>query len=387
MTSEAKKSPYYHFYKQESGEASQWFVWNGFHDGMVITDVAEEARAGREETALVDITGLQKLKVTGPDAATFLDTLFIRSVSGMKHDRVAYVAMTNEEGYITEDATVQRYSDEEFMLTSGYSLYQHLAHLVEGFDAQVTDVSEDYGAVAIYGKKSYSVLKHMGIEGLEHLKAFQLGRFQYAGDDIIISRTGFSGDLGYEIWASFDTSEKIGQGIINARDRYAITFAALTSIDTLRMEAGYIIPGYDFELPSPDGAPENYRTPFDMGLCWMVQLDRDDFIGKESLIAEMERGSRWKLASVVLETAENLGYGALYGLWIFNEAGEMVGKVGGGTYSPNMGKNIGVVNVKPDVAKGSRVFIGDDKLPAIVQEVPLFNTERRTDTPPCFYES
>lgn len=387
MSDQVKASPYYKYFMAENGDAAEWVVWNDFHDAMAISDVAAEARAGREQTALLDVSGLQKLRITGPQAADFLDTMFIRKVSGMRHDRVAYVATVNKDGFITDDATLHRYSDEDYMLTSGASLLEEFQQHSKGFDAQVTDVTDDYSALAVYGKTSFSVLKHMGIEGLETLKSFQIGRFQYQNEEIVITRTGFSGDLGYEVWASYGAADKFAQGLLAARDRYTVVFAGLTSLDVLRVEAGYIVPGEDFELPGAESNTENYRTPFDMGLDWMVQLDRGDFVGKEALVAEQQRGSNWKFASIVLDAPEDLGYGSLYGVQIVDESGAQVGRIAGGGYSPTMEKNIGVANIRPEVEVGTRVLVGDNQYAATIVETPLFDTQRRTETPPAFYES
>lgn len=386
MTNEPIASPYYHFFKEECGPDEAWMELNGYHTPLIISDVEAEAHAGREATALFDVTMIQKLKVGGPDAGKLLDYMCVRQVSKMKSDRVAYVATTDENGRITDDGTLFRYSDEEFILNTAVNFYQHATHLAKDFQVRLSDVSQEICGLAVYGKTAYSVLQSMGIEGLDTLKAFQFARFQYQGSEILISRTGFTGDLGYEIWASNEMAEKIGSGLIAARDNYQISFSGLSALDSLRMEAGFFIPGFDFTVPGGEGDETTMRSAFDMDLDWMVQIDRDDFIGKEALIKEKEQGSRWQYVSVVLDTPDNLGYGALYGVELFHESGDKVGRIGAGTYSPNMSKNIGVANVEQTVAIGSKVLVGEDKLPATVKQIPLFNTERRTEIPPAFYE-
>lgn len=386
MTNEqGKPTPFTSYFRRASGPESEWVVWNGVEDPLVVKDILAEIEAGRRGTALLDNSGLQKLKIDGPDVGKFLDYLCIRPLSNLKPGRVAYVVLTNEEGKIRDDGTSFKLYDGSYLLATGTNLLEWAGQYKDQFDVSIEEVSEDWCMLALYGPKCYSLLKATGIAGLEDLKAFQFKQITINGHTCNISRTGFSGGLGYEVWAPSNSGSAICEHLLNSPLGTNATFVGLSSLDVLRIEAGYIVPGVDFLLPgvNEDALPDDFRSPYDMGLDWMIKLDRENFIGKAVLVKESREGSKYEFYATILEESSDLGIASLYGKTIHNSEDALIGSVVAGGYSPSMQKNIGLCNVLRNKAStGDRIFIGDEKYPAELLNSPLYKSDSRTQVPP-----
>jgi aminomethyltransferase len=379
MSDALKETPYTPLFAKTCPDA-QWMEWAIYKAPGLCASLQEECAAVREATTLLDLSPMNKYKITGPDAATMLDHMLTRSATSMAVDRVTYVVWANKDGKIMDDGTLFRFSANEFILKCGEDQADWFAQMTKGFNVTVSNVSEEIAGLSAQGKTSYQVLKKAGFSEFSELKSFQMKKVTFSGGEVTISRTGFSGDLGYEIWSTPEQAKNVWAALMNCGMK--VVPSGLSSLDVLRVESCYIIPVLDFAVG--DGAnPDFERSSFEMDLPpIMTQLDRADFVGRDALIAEQKNGSKWKFVGVELDDCSPHDSGWLYGATLYNEKGEEIGLITSGHYSPNLKKNIGIGSVSlPNGKDGQKVLVGDDKLPAKIAVRPFFKTDRRTASP------
>lgn len=375
------KPPYYEHFKAAMGPDGEFDEWSGLYAPMTVTSIEEEAKVYRSGAAALDLTPMNKYRITGKDAGAFLDYMMTRKISTMKDYRVAYVLWANENGKLLDDGTVFRFNASDYMIKCGEDQTEHLEKISKGFDITISNQSADYSGLSIQGPKAYALLLAAGAKAIDDLKAFQFAYTVIGGEAVYISRTGFTGDLGYEIWAKSDQSDAIWRALSNTSIK--MTPTGLNALDTVRVECGYIVPGVDFGLPGCDADFE--RSAAEMGLNWLVNIDREeDFVGKAAIINEHEtNSSRYAFVGIELDDRSFTGPGSLYEMPIFS-GDEKIGVVTSGGYSYTLEKNIGVASVKIGKDKvGAKITIGEGKKPASIVDIPFFSTDRRTQTPPA----
>ena len=378
-------TPFTQQIKSASGSDAYWMDLNDLQVAVIVNDYMAELDTGRNGVALLDTSLLQKLRISGPDAGRLLDYVCVRKVSDLPRGRVAYLALVTDEGMIRDDATAFRLQDGSYLVVSGSNLLDHVSRYQGDFDVAIEDVSAAWCTLSVYGPKSYSLLRAAGIEGLESLKAFHFLEAEIENIRFYISRTGFSGGLGYELWIPWSGGETICKHLLESEQGSTARFVGVASIDILRIESGYLLPGHDFPLPGvgDDVESDRYRSPFDVGLDWLVDFDREDFVGKKSLLKEKETGSRYELFAVELQVETELDIETLAGTRIRSVDGDEIGEIFAGGYSLMLGKYVGLCNVRRGTATdATRVIAGDDKWPAVLKRSPLYVSEIRTQTPP-----
>ena len=376
-------TPYHAMFEAAMGPEGEFDDWEGFASAAVITNTKDEALAVRNGVTALDLSPMNKYKVTGPQAGEFLDYMMTRKISSMKDDRVAYVIWTNSKGKLIDDGTVFRFSEQEYIIKCGEDQTEHLANLSEAFDVNIHNATTESAGLSVQGAKSYALLTAAGAKNLQDLKAFQMTADTIAGQSVYISRTGFTGDLGYEIWSAPESVDAIWQALSTAP--IELTPMGMTALDILRQECAYIIPGFDFGL-ADSGDEEFERTPAEMGLSWMVDLKRtEDFVGRKAIEAELaDDSSVYQFNGVELEDTSDTGAGSLYETPVFSQLCEEIGLITSGGYSYGLQKNIGLATLKKgSVHQGDIVLVGEDKQKAKIVATPFFSTERRTQTPPA----
>jgi len=293
---------------------------------------------------------------------------------------VTYAVWTNKNGKIMDDGTLFRFGQDEFIVKCGEDQTAWFEQMTKGFNVTVSNVSEEIAGLSVQGKTSYQVLRKAGFSEFSELKSFQMKKVTFSGGEVTISRTGFSGDLGYEIWSAPDQAPIVWAALMNCGMK--VVPSGLTSLDILRTESCYIIPVLDFAVG--DTGDANFeRSPFEMDLPpIMTQLDRGDFVGRDALVAEQKNGSKWKFVGVELDDNSSHDSAWLYATTLYNEKGEEIGLITTGHYSPNLKKNIGIGSVSlPNGSDEQKVLVGDDNLPAKIATRPFFKTDRRTASP------
>lgn len=375
-----KNTPFSQLIKNAGGEGTFFDVWNDHAFCIIASDFMAELVAGRSAVGMTDSSAMQKAHISGPDAAKLLDAISVRKLSNLQAGRVAYTVFATEDGYIREDATIFKLADGSFRLFSAGSFTDWLEQYKGDLDITITDISYDYGLLSVYGPKCVSFLKVAGVEGLDSLKAFNYLETNINGVNVMVSRTGFSGGLGYELIAPWDESEKVGNALLDSPNASDATFIGIAAFNSYRVEAGYLIPGTDFAVPG-HGEGE-FRTPYDVGMGWLVKLDReDDFVGKTALTKIKQAGSTYDYFSV--EINEELEVESVDGAQLYNTHGDEIGIIFASGFSMELGKFIGLCNVRKGlVTNGTEVKAGDDKWNTVIKNTPLWSTGARTQTPP-----
>ncbi|RMG99424.1 MAG: aminomethyl transferase family protein [Chloroflexi bacterium] len=386
-------------------ESFQWRNWAGYAIATKYELTHErEYYAIRNAAALLDITPLYKYLIQGPDAARFVDRLITRDVSRCRVGQVMYTTWCNEAGKVIDDGTVSRLDETTFRITAAEPNWRWFEACAFGLDVTIADISEKVAALALQGPNSRAILCEVVSgeekERLERLKFFRVMSATIAGCPVSISRTGYTGDLGFEIWLDAKDALVIWDCLMEAGAGYGITPTGLLALDIARIEAGLLLIDVDYTPVRKALIPEQLSSPFELDLGWTVHLDkRANFVGKRALLAEHERGSRW--ATVGLEVdwddlerayarvglTPQLPHEAWRGSVPLYERGRRQRQVGyatSGTFSPILKRYIALGTVEPALAGvGTELLleVTIEHVPyrvlARVTKKPFFDPERK----------
>ena len=220
---ERLKESHFHPRQQALNIRNAWGAWNGYKLAEYYYDAEYEYFCVRNACATYDICPMQKYEVRGADAEAMLNRMVTRDVKKIKLNRVGYCVWCTDQGRIIDDGTIFRLANDHFMLTCGSPCGAWLEKSVYGFDnVNVTDVSEELAALSLQGPTSCAVLKNMGLDGIDSAKRFEIMRFPFRGDTLMVSRTGFTGDLGYELWINPTRALELWDTLYAAGANYGI---------------------------------------------------------------------------------------------------------------------------------------------------------------------
>jgi aminomethyltransferase len=269
----------------------QWREWAGYFASSVYADFHDiEYNAIREAAAVIDVSPLYKYRVFGPDALRLTDRVITRDATRLKVGQVFYTAWCDEHGKVIDDGTVHRVSEDEVRWTAADPQYRWLTMNAAGLDVQVEDVSEALGALALQGPYSRAVLEAATGESFADLKYFRRRASSIGGVDIDVSRTGYTGDLGYELWVPAEAAPDVWDAIFAAGQDYAIRPAGMHALDVTRLEAGMVMLEVDYTSARHAMNPEQNYSPYEIGLGKLVAFDKGDYVGKRALAAEVAAG-------------------------------------------------------------------------------------------------
>ena len=382
-------------------QAQNWRRWSGYlaassyelhHD--------REYWAIRNSAALIDVSPLYKYRIEGPDAERLLDRVVTRDVTKCKLHQVLYTPWCDEDGKVMDDGTLARLADDSFRLTSAEPNLRWLQDNALGMHVSIRDVSDALAALALQGPNARRILHDAANGVADDLRFFRLTKGEIGGVPVEITRTGYTGDLGYEIWTEPANAEALWDGLIEAGDAHRILPAGMLALDIARVEAGLVLIGVDY-VPAHRAIIEDRKSsPFELGLGWTVKLDKAGFVGRAALIAEKERGPEWEFRGldVSWDSLEAL-YGEV-GLppqlpsegWRTSvpvySGSTQVGYATSGCWSPLLKKYIALAHIQTRYAG-----VGTDlhmevtvehyrkKAMARVVESQFFNPERKRGTP------
>lgn len=281
-------------------ESYEWRNWAGYLSaGLYEPSHEREYYALRNSAGLIDISPLHKYEVTGPDALRLVDRVVTRDVTASRVGQVLYTPWCDEDGKVIDDGTVSRLAENHFRVTSADPSLRWFQDVGYGLDATVSDVTDDLGALALQGPNSRAVLTELvsGID-LNALKYFHLAEGEIDGFPVTITRTGYTGDLGYEIWVRPEYAERLWDCLVETGQRYGLLPAGIIALDVARVEAGLIMIDVDYVSSAHAIIESQKSSPYEIGLGWAVKLDRGDFIGRRALAAEKARGSTWRFVGV-----------------------------------------------------------------------------------------
>ncbi len=285
----------------------KWKEWAGYYAvERYQFNHDQEYFAFRESAGLLDVSPLFKYEIRGKDALKLMNRVLCRDVGRMKDNQVAYSCWTDERGKVLDDGTVARFSPERFRLFSAHPSYYWLLQNAQRLDVEVQDITVQTGALALQGPRSRAILSQLA--DVDKLRYFHQIQTKVDGFDVVISRTGYTGDLGYELWVEAEHANKLYDAVWAAGKDYNILPAGILALDMVRVEAGFIMVDVDFRSCTYCVTDDQMSTPYEIGLGWTVHMDKGPFIGKAALEKEKRQGSAWSLVGldISLEELEKL---------------------------------------------------------------------------------
>lgn len=368
-----------------------WYVWSGYKAAHALTDEEMEYTALRNACGVFDVSPMHKYRIAGPDAARFLDYVTVRSVAKLAVDRVHYTCWCDDFGHVIDDGTLFRLSESTFRLCCQEKQYAWLTDAAFGFDIEISDETHDVAGLALQGPTSCRVLKDAGFAGIEDLRPFQIAHFPHGDGRITVSRTGFTGDLGYELWVENRLALSLWDRLFAAGRLQGIRPVGYAALNQCRIETAFIVPNSDFMTADHVLRPDRARMPDEIGLDWLVDLQKPNFNGRRAILAA-RRGKTLKHVLVGLEVEGNVpAEGAL----IYHRKTREAGIVSAGVWSPIGKRNIAIASLdRPygaEITKDLYVEIYAlregryQKMmkPVRIVERPFVKLDRRTRTPPA----
>ncbi len=280
-----------------------WRRWAGY----VVASSYElsherEYHAIRSAAALLDVSPLYKYLVRGKDAARLLDCMATRDVAGTKVGQVVYTPWCDATGKVLDDGTIARLDADVFRMTSADPNLRWLEANAVGLDVAIEDVSESTAALALQGPASREILQRLTDTDLSDLKYFRITAAKLRGfSPVTISRTGYTGDLGYEIWLAAGDALALWDALVDAGTPYGLTPAGLLALDVARIEAGLMLMDVDYVSARKALIEGQTSSPFELDLGWTVNLKKAHFVGKPALAREAQRGPQWQFVGVEVE--------------------------------------------------------------------------------------
>ena len=260
-----------------------------------------EYHAIRSSAALLDISPLYKYRLSGKDAARLLDRVVTRDVQRVPIGQVLYTPWCDAAGKVLDDGTVARLDEQLFRMTSADPNLRWLQDNALGLDVSVQDISESLGALALQGPASRAILQSMSDTDLGKLRYFRMTQASLRGIPVTVSRTGYTGDLGYEIWVGTPKAIALWDALIEAGTPYGITPAGMLALDIARIEAGLMLMDVDY-VPARKALIESQTSsPFELDLAWAVNLEKAHFVGRGALAEEARRGPQWQFVGIEID--------------------------------------------------------------------------------------
>jgi aminomethyltransferase len=274
--------------------AGTWRRWAGHLMASAYEPVPDvEYAAVRNAAALFDVSPLYKYRIGGHDAARLLDRLVPRDVMRCAVGRVLYTPWCDDAGKVIDDGTIQRLDDATYRLTSAEPNLRWLGMSAVGMDVTIEDESDRIGALALQGPLARDILAQVSPADLGGLRYFRLTHTTLGGAPVTITRTGYTGDLGYEIWVDATDAVRVWDTLVDKGRAYGITPAGIWALDIARIEAGLVMLGVDYFSSHRAMIEDQKSSPFELGLGWTVRFDKGPYTGKRALREESGRGAAW----------------------------------------------------------------------------------------------
>ena len=380
-----------------------WSHWSNYlaADRYQLSDKAEYF-AVRTAAGIFDSSPLYKYRITGRDAEAFLAGVLARDIRTCGPGNAHYTCWLDDRGFVIEDGVILRPGKEEFLLTSAEPNLAYFADRIGRHQVRIEEVSDEMGTLAIQGPRSRELLKRL-VPQMEHIPYFGVARGEIGGAPVTVSRTGYSGDLGYEVWVDTPDALHVWDTLWDSVQGYGVQPFGLAALYMLRIEAGLLLLEADFDSSRFAWNDAHRSTPIELGWSWMFRgLAGDDraFIGRKALEREIaDKTSRWQMRGLVVDWQD---YERVYGEaglippkdhtpvvedWIVydDDYQTQVGYATSFMYSPMLQQHIAIARVRPDYAAlGTRVkleFTVDhhyEQVATHVARLPLFNPERKT---------
>ncbi len=378
-------------------EGQAWRRWAGY----VVASAYElsherEYHAVRSAAALFDVSPLYKYLIRGRDAARLLDRIVTRDVAACKVGQVLYTPWCDARGKVIDDGTISRLDEATFRMTAADPSIRWLHLNATGLDVAIEDVSERTAALSLQGPNARAILELACGQPLSALRYFRLTTGKIRGVPVTISRTGYTGDLGYEVWIDAGQALVAWDALVEVGTGYGITPAGMLALDLARNEAGLLLIEVDYISAHHAVIDAQTSTPFELSLGWTVALDKERFIGQDALRAEHARGPAWRFVGIEIDWVSLERLYADVGLppklpttaWRTSVplyvGGQQVGYATSGCWSPLLKRYIALAHVEapygePGTALEMEVTVEHRRrrAAAAVRPLPFFNPERK----------
>ncbi len=374
----------FHARTSAANKMHSWGPWAGYASVLTYEDLAMEHSSIRNAASVYDLCPMVKYRIEGPEAVAFLNRLTVRNVAKLSVGGVQYTVWCDDAGHLIDDGTLFRLSPDRFRLCCQERHLPWLLDSAHGFDVTIREETEEVAALSLQGPTSASVLAAAGFD-VTGLKPFRMAGFPLAGGEVTISRTGFTGDLGYELWTVPELALPLWDHLFAAGALHGLRPIGSDALSIARLEAGFIITGYDF-TPAPQCVREDrLRSPVEMGLGWLIDWEKGHFTGRRALVR-----AKPKWAFVGLEVDGNIG---AEGAILYHDQKTEVGVITGACWSPTLKKSIALAQVQVAHAAGGNLWAeiyalrelhyAKMMMRARVVDRPFFQPDRRRATPPA----
>lgn len=368
-----------------------WHDWKGYTTPDALYCAETEYFAIRNATGVFDISPMTKYRITGPEALEYINRVVTRDMAKVRPGRVAYAVWCDDRGRVIDDGTIFHLREGEYRLCSQERHYDWLMTSAIGFDVSVVEETAEVAALAVQGPTSCSVLKTLGIDGLDALKPFGLTHCEFDGAELMVSRTGFTGDLGYELWIAPAKAEALWDALFEAGRLYGIRAIGTHALEMARIEAGYLAAYIDFLPAKATVRNGRTRSPLELGLDWLVDFSKPNFNGRRALAEEKRSGSTWRLVKLDIDGNKTAQHSYIYAKPKNNR--KEIGFVTSASWSPVCKQNIALGTVRmPHGEPGSKLWVeiyyqremhwAKAMAEARVVDKPFWFPPRRSATPP-----
>jgi aminomethyltransferase len=377
--------------QRELCQLDSYVPWAGYSTVDVFSSVEQEYFAIRNAATLYDLTPMVKYRISGSDAEPYLNRLVTRDVRKLKVGRVAYVIWCNDAGHLIEDGTLFRIGTAEYRLCTAERQLDWLLDSAIGFSVDIQEVTQDIAALALQGPTSFAVLKALGLAGVAALRPFDSDGFTLGSAKVMVSRTGFTGDLGYELWMDPQDALGVWDALMSAGRPRGLRAIGSRALNVARIEAGFLMPNLEFVSAEHTLRLGRERNPFELALGWLLDFDKGHFTGRRALLMKRAAGPSCQLVGLDIE-GNKPAHGAL--LYDERNGKRQIGSVTSAVWSPTCKRNIALAMVDaPHFRSGAplwaEIYLNRELLwerrmsRAQVVERPFFAPERRRANPPA----
>ncbi len=368
-------------------EDEHYINWNEFVLPHDYGDAETEYHAIRNSCAIFDVSPIRKIHIAGSGAGGFFDRLLTRPVRDLPAMRAIYIVFCNEDGSFKDDAILYKVADDDYLLMPSdvdHSPYfESLCHRFDLSDVTFTECTDSWAGLAIQGPRSALVLRTMGFDGVEQIEPFAVREYELPGGTIRLSRMGFTADLGYECWFEPGLADVFMQRIEAARASMGIALPGygLSALQACRLEGGFIVAGWDCSTEL-DPQPGFERSPFELGLGWLVSLDATDFVGRDALLEQEKNGHAFTLRSFTIDENSQPDDGTKIYIGSTDES-ESIGSINCSSWSWGLIKMIGNASIESAHADVEEAWISlnGNQVRLNLSQGPLVSLHRRNQVP------
>jgi len=379
-----------------------WSHWSGYLSAVKyqMSDKFEYF-AVRNSAGLIDTSPLYKYRIAGRDAGKFLGGVLARDIGACRDGQAQYTLWCDERGYVVEDGVVIRFAPDDYILTSAEPNLAYFQKLIGYEQVEITDVSADYASLAVQGPRAREILAELDPQ-IATLGFFHHGAAKIGNVPVHVSRTGYTGDLGYELWVGTEGALEMWDTLTGACAGRGVLPVGQSALLMTRIEAGLVLIGVDFHSSRFAFNDDECSTPAELGFAWMFRdlaTSTRRFLGRAAIERELaNKSSRWKMCGLTIDWRDwDRHYNEaglippkdetpiVYEMMLYDDEGNRVGYTTSFMYSPMLQRHIAMARVRPDLATaGSRVNLEITinhryhTVAAVVARPPLFNPPRKT---------